>query len=313
MKYAAASSDHQFLLPCISERHVAVVARCRERGFLDTGNFSGVKFHECETLSAEVLERRADEIDVLVVDDEEPVVKGLVVPHGKLWVLGVEGRNVGRGFPSGPEAAICDFKSANSNALNWNMNPDGNLSMLRLTCSLRRFTGTPYSSAKSRSSMTCTPRNWTPIPFVVSDALRGRTTAAGYNAPMTHFRNRRCLASCRRRLGRASRAQARGGSLLLTFQIGGRGSRHRRPLPDRPPTFQAFRSVLSETQSVSTQRLIKGSCSYLRRHGVQSRGAAISYHKLTLSVYRKFCRARKACRALEDGRRTHQTSTHVGS
>ena len=107
---------------------------CRERGFLDAGNFSGVKFHECKTLSAEVLERRADEIDVLVVDDEEPVVKGLVVPHGKLRVLGVEGRNVGRGFPSGPEAAICDFKPANSNALNWNMNPDGDLSMLRLTC-----------------------------------------------------------------------------------------------------------------------------------------------------------------------------------
>ena len=93
------------------------------------------------------------------------------------------------------------------------------------------------------------------------------------------------------------RAQARGGSLLLTFPIGGRGFRHRRPLPDRPPTFQAFRSVLSETTSVSTRRLIKGSRSYLRRHGVQSRGAAISYHKLTLSVYRKFCRARKACRA----------------
>ena len=72
-------------------------SRCRERGFLDAGNFSGVEFHECETLSAEVLERRADEIDVLVVDDEEPVVKGLVVPHGKLRVLGVEGCNVGRG------------------------------------------------------------------------------------------------------------------------------------------------------------------------------------------------------------------------
>jgi hypothetical protein len=85
------------------------------------------------------------------------------------------------------------------------------------------------------------------------------------------------------------RAQARGGSLLLTFPIGGRGSRHRRPLPDRPPTLQAFRSVLSETTSVSTRRLIKGSRSYLRRHGVQSRGAAISYHKVALAVYRKFC------------------------
>ena len=85
------------------------------------------------------------------------------------------------------------------------------------------------------------------------------------------------------------RAQARGGSLLLTFPIGGRGFRHRRPLPDRPPTLQAFRSVLSETTSVSTRRLIKGSRSYLRRHGVQSRGATISYHKVALAVYRKFC------------------------
>jgi hypothetical protein len=56
--------------------------------------------------------------------------------------------------------------------------------------------------------------------------------------------------------------------------------------------------------SVSTRRLIKGSRSYLRRHGVQSRGAAISYHKVALAVYRKFCCARKAWRALEDGRRT---------
>ena len=97
-------------------------------------------------------------------------------------------------------------------------------------------------------------------------------------------------------LGPRIRAQTHGESLLLTFPIGGRGFRHRRPLPDRPPTLQAFRSVLRETQSVSTRRLIKGSRSYLRRHGVQSRGAAISYHKLTLSVYRKFCCARKACR-----------------
>ena len=33
------------------------------------------------------------------------------------------------------------------------------------------------------------------------------------------------------------------------------GSRHRRPLRDRPPTLQAFQSVLSRTPSVSTQRL----------------------------------------------------------
>ena len=86
-------------------------------------------------------------------------------------------------------------------------------------------------------------------------ALRGRTPATGYNTPTAHFRNRRCLAKMPTTLRLRCRAQARGGSLLLTFQIGRRGSRHRRPLPDRPPTLQAFRSVLSETPSVSTQRL----------------------------------------------------------
>ena len=33
--------------------------------------------------------------------------------------------------------------------------------------------------------------------------MRSRTTATGYNTPTAHFRNRRCLAKCRRRLGRA--------------------------------------------------------------------------------------------------------------
>ena len=51
------------------------------------------------------------------------------------------------------------------------------------------------------------------------------------------------------------RAQARGGSLLLTFPIGSRGSRHRRPLPDRPPTLQAFQSVLSRTRHSPSARL----------------------------------------------------------
>jgi len=90
-----------------------------------------------------------------------------------------------------------------------------------------------------------------PIPFHCAGALRDRTPFAGYNTPTAHFRNRRCLAKCRRRLGRAYCAQARGGSLLLAIQIGSRGSRRQRPLPDRPPTFQAFRSVLSRTRPVS--------------------------------------------------------------
>ena len=44
--------------------------------------------------------------------------------------------------------------------------------------------------------------------------MRSRTPATGYNTPTAHFRNRRCLARCRRRLGCTSRAQARGRSLL---------------------------------------------------------------------------------------------------
>ena len=97
--------------------------------------------------------------------------------------------------------------------------------------------------------------DWTPIPFVVSDALRGRTTAAGYNTPTAHFRNRRCLAECRRRLGRAFALKPAEEASSITFQIGRRGSRHQHPLPDRPPALQAFRSVLSRAPSVSTQRL----------------------------------------------------------
>ena len=94
-----------------------------------------------------------------------------------------------------------------------------------------------------------------PIPFVVVSAhCATERRSLDTMHQRSHFRNRRCLARCRRRLGRASCAQARGGSLLLAFQIGSRGSRRQHPLPDRPPTLQAFRSVLSRTRSVSTQR-----------------------------------------------------------
>ena len=64
---------------------------------------------------------------------------------------------------------------------------------------------------------------WSPIPFCAG-ALRGRTPATGYNTPKAHFRNRRCLAKCRRRLGRASL----------------RSSPRRKPpprIPNRPPWF----------------------------------------------------------------------------
>jgi len=52
-------------------------------------------------------------------------------------------------------------------------------------------------------------------------------------------------------------AQAREPSLALAFLIGLCDSLDRRPLPNRPPTLQAFRSVLSRTPSVSTRRLFK--------------------------------------------------------
>ena len=117
---------------------------------------------------------------------------------------------------------------------------------------------------------------------------------------MTHFRNRRCLAIRRRRLGRAYCAQARGGSLLLTFQIGRRGSRRQHPLQDRPPTLQVFRSVLSRTRSVSTHGF-HGFRSYLRRHGVQFRRAHISYHKTAFAVYLKIAANRLRKQALDNG------------
>ena len=113
-----------------------------------------------------------------------------------------------------------------------------------------------------------------PIPFVVVS-----THCAAERQPQdtmrqrSHFRNRRCLAGCRRRLGRARALKPAEEASSITFQIGSRGSRHQHPLPDRPPTLQAFRSVLSRTPSVSTQRLINGSRSYPRCHGVQSRRA----------------------------------------
>ena len=69
---------------------------------------------------------------------------------------------------------------------------------------------------------------------------------------LSHFRNRRCLARCRRRLGRDSTLKPAEETSSITFQIGRRGSRDRHPLQDRPPAIQAFRSVPSWTPSVST-------------------------------------------------------------
>ena len=115
-----------------------------------------------------------------------------------------------------------------------------------------------------------------PIPFVVMPAhCAAERRPLDTMRQQSHFRNRRCLARCRRRLGRAFALKPAEEASSITLQSGGRGSRDRHPLPDRPPTLQAFRSVHSRTPSVSTQRLINGSRSYLRCHGVQSRGAPL--------------------------------------
>ena len=73
----------------------------------------------------------------------------------------------------------------------------------------------------------------------------------------SHFRNRRCLARCRRRLGRAIALKPAEEASSITFQIGRRGSRVLRQLRDRPPALQAFRSVLSSTPPVSTHGFSK--------------------------------------------------------
>ena len=56
-------------------------------------------------------------------------------------------------------------------------------------------------------------------------------------------------------LGLCFRVQACGTSWSLTFLIGQCGSLDQRTLPNRPPTLQAFRSVLRVTPSVSTRKV----------------------------------------------------------
>ena len=125
-----------------------------------------------------------------------------------------------------------------------------------------------------------------PIPFVVVSAhCATERRSLDTMHQRSHFRNRRCLARCRRHLGRAFALKPAEEASSITFPIGGCGSRPQRPLPDRPPTLQAFRSDLSRTHSVSTQQLINGSRSYPRCHGVQSRRTLVLYHKLSSVVY----------------------------
>ena len=161
-----------------------------------------------------------------------------------------------------------------------------------------------------------------PIPFVVVSAhCATERRSQGTIRQRSHFRNRRCLARCRRRLGCAFALRPAEEASSITFQIGRRGSRHQRPLPDRSPTLQAFRSVLSETPSVSTQRLSRLPfvplspqssipessyiVSYLQRwrKGVRQ----LFFRRQLLSLPRHFCRIVKprpsACAALRGGAR----------
>ena len=85
-----------------------------------------------------------------------------------------------------------------------------------------------------------------PIPFVVMPAhCAAERRPLDTMRQQSHFRNRRCLAGCRRRLGRAFALKPAEEASSITFQIGGRGSRHQRPLPDRPPHPSGF-SVRSQ-------------------------------------------------------------------
>ena len=60
--------------------------------------------------------------------------------------------------PSSFKVANCDLEDSASSRVSWNIKSSGKRSILRFTCSFRRFVSTPYNRAKSRSSITCLPR-----------------------------------------------------------------------------------------------------------------------------------------------------------
>ena len=67
-------------------------------------------------------------------------------------------KGVSANAPNSFEVANCDLKLSMSSCERRNMNRAGKRATLRLTCSFRRFVVTPYSKARSLSSMTWTPR-----------------------------------------------------------------------------------------------------------------------------------------------------------
>ena len=68
-----------------------------KRRLLDAANRTRIKLGERETFCTEVLQRCADEVDFLVVDNEKAVVECFVVADGEFWLLLVEGLHVSRG------------------------------------------------------------------------------------------------------------------------------------------------------------------------------------------------------------------------
>ncbi len=80
--------------------YVLLVSRwglCRspKRGFLDAADFSCIQLREREALAPEVFQRRPDEVEFLVVDDEKAVVEHLAEADGQLGILRVERSDVG--------------------------------------------------------------------------------------------------------------------------------------------------------------------------------------------------------------------------
>ena len=74
------------------EIHVSIISNPR----LETRYLAGVEFREGEAFTPEVLQRRTDEIQLLVVDDQKAVVEILRCAHGQPAVLCVERRDVAR-------------------------------------------------------------------------------------------------------------------------------------------------------------------------------------------------------------------------
>ena len=65
-----------------------------ERRLFDAFDFAYIQFRKGEALLAEVFQRRAYQVEFLVVDDKKSVVEGFVVADGEFRVLRVEGRDV---------------------------------------------------------------------------------------------------------------------------------------------------------------------------------------------------------------------------